>query len=408
MMRARLHACGFVLALAYACGDDDRPEAGHDHGEHDHGAAGSGEHDHGPVAMPDPAGSAADSGGYRWRLPPSFPRPPVPADNPMSEAKVELGRHLFYDERLSKNETFACASCHEQERAFADERATGLGSTGQAHSRGSMSLANVAYSLTLTWGNPLMTDLETQAQVPIFGDAPIELGMTSVPEVEERFRRIPRYAELFAAAFPDDAQPLTMLNLLRALSAFERTLISGDSPFDRYSDRGEEAALSEAALRGMRFVMTNEDHRFECNHCHGGFNFSDHVTWEGLDRLGAKPPYHQTGLYDRDGKGGYPEPNTGVYSVTLDPNDMGKFKAPTLRNIAVTAPYMHDGSIETLADVLDHYAKGGRAHHAGKTDALLAPFEISDGERADIIAFLESLTDAGFLSDPRFADPGPL
>jgi cytochrome c peroxidase len=403
----------FVL-LAAGCGDGEPPD--HAHGDHDHDTDHDTEHDHGDAGAhpPEPSldGSAEAPDGsilgdFEWRLPISFPRPVVPADNPMSDAKVELGRHLFYDKRLSENATFACATCHQQERAFADERAVGLGSTGELHTRGSMSLTNVAYSPTLTWANPLLFDLERQAQVPIFGDDPIELGMTSVPEVEMRFRAIPRYRELFAAAFPDEDEPITMLNLQRAIAAFQRTLISGDSPFDRFTDHGETDALSDSAKRGMVFVTTNEDHRFECNHCHGGFNFTDHVTWEGLDLTGSSPLYHQTGLYDIDGKGGYPEPNTGVYSTSLVPEDMGKFKAPTLRNIALTAPYMHDGSIATLSEVLDHYGQGGRSHHDGRTDALLKPFEITDQERADIIAFLESLTDESFVTDPRFADPWP-
>lgn len=409
--------------LAGAACDDVSAPADHDHGEHDHDEdpaaisdAGVTEHDHShagseatpPVpiidaATPPPDGSV--TAGFEWQLPLSFPRPVVPADNPMSAEKVALGRHLFYDKRLSDNETFACASCHKQELAFTDGRAVGLGSTGQAHTRGSMSLANVAYTRSLTWANPLMTTLERQSTVPIFGDDPVELGMKSIPEVEERLRAIPRYQTLFAAAFSDEDEPVTMVNLQRALAAFQRTLISGDSPFDRYQNLGDESALSASAKRGMIFVTSNEDHRFECNHCHGGFDFSDHSTWEGADQTNSPPLYHQTGLYDLDGKGAYPAPNTGVFNTSLRPEDMGKFKAPSLRNIALTAPYMHDGSIATLSEVIDHYAKGGRARVDGKTDTLLKPFTISDQEKADLIAFLESLTDDTFITDPRFADP---
>jgi cytochrome c peroxidase len=328
----------------------------------------------------------------------------VPVSNPMSAEKVELGRHLFYDKRLSGNQTQSCASCHKQERAFADERAIGLGSTGESHTRGSMSLTNVAYATTLTWANPLMTELERQARVPIFGDSPIELGIHSISDLELRLREVPRYHELFKAAFPDEAEPINVLNIQRAIASFERTLISGNSPYDRYLYAGDQTALSESAKRGMRLVTSNEDHRFECNHCHGGFNLTDHVTYEGLDVQGAAPPFHQTGLYNIDGQGGYPAPNTGAHDVSGNPNDMGKFKAPTLRNVALTAPYMHDGSIATLSEVLDHYAKGGRSH-GPRTDPLLQPFEISAEERADIIAFLESLTDQKFITEPKFADP---
>lgn len=410
-----------VIVVLSGCGDnvDATQDAGHTHASgttahvHDHGDSGDG-HSHShedagtfippsdfDASAPPPDGSVA--GAFVWNLPAHFPRPKVPADNPMSVEKVELGRHIFYDKRLSKNETFSCASCHKQELAFADERATGLGSTGENHSRGSMSLANVAYSATLTWSNPSMFNLDEQAHTPIFGAAPVELGMSSESEVEARYRAIPEYRALFRAAFPNMEEPITLLNLQRALGAFERTLISGSSPYDRYYFAGEEDALSESAKRGLAFVTTNADHRFECNHCHGGFNFSDHVTYEG--RPDDPPIFHQTGLYDIDGQGTYPAPNTGVYSTTQDPKDMGMFKAPTLRNIALTAPYMHDGSIKTLSDVLDHYAKGGRARHSGKTDSLLQPFTITDHEKADIIAFFESLTDTSFITNRNLSNP---
>jgi cytochrome c peroxidase len=397
-----------MAALAGACDGDDESNDHADHAD-DHGDGREHEHDATVPQVVDAGTEPADgsvAGGFEWRLPAGFPRPVVPEDNPMTTEKVELGRHVFYDTRLSDNQTFACSTCHKQSLAFADERPVGFGSTGQKHTRGSMSLANVAYSQTLTWANPLMTELERQAQVPIFGDDPIELGMMSIDEVESRFRAVPRYHELFSAAFPGEAEPITMSNLLKGLAAFERTLISGNSPYDKYV-AGDESALSEAAKRGMNFVTTNNDHRFECNHCHGGFAFSDHVTWEGLEQEVELPPYHQTGLYDLDGKGLYPAPNTGVYNTSLDPKDMGKFKAPTLRNVAITPPYMHDGSIATLSAVLDHYAKGGRKHNADHTDPLLQPFAITAQEKADIIAFLESLTDSEFVSDPAFSDPWP-
>jgi cytochrome c peroxidase len=390
--------------LAAGCGGDeaDAP-SGHDHSTHSHGDPDAGVRAN-DAGTPPPDGSII--GRFSWKLPPGFPRPKVPLDNPMSDEKVELGRHLFYDKRLSGNQTQSCATCHKQERAFADERAVGLGSTGELHTRGAMSLANVGYTSTLTWANPPMVALERQAQVPIFGDAPIELGMHSIADLEARLRTVPEYAPMFAAAYPGNLQPITMLHVQQAIGAFQRTLISGDSPYDRYL-HGDLNALGESAKRGMRFVTTNEDHRFECNHCHGGFAFSDHTVYEGLADFGARPPFHQTGLYDLDGHGGYPAPNRGAYEISQRPEDMGMFKAPTLRNIALTAPYMHDGSLQTLSDVIDHYAKGGRARNFARTDPLIQPFTITDQEKADIIAFLEALTDQTFLTDPRFADPWP-
>jgi cytochrome c peroxidase len=316
----------------------------------------------------------------------------------MSRAKVEAGRHVFYDKRLSDNQTFSCASCHKQELAFAESLPVSLGSTGQKNTRGAMSLANTAYSPTLTWANPKQTTLEHQAQVPIFGDAPVELGMKAPDEVEQRFRAVPRYVELFAAAFPDDAQPITMDNVAKALASFERTLISGSSPHDRWQ-AGDQSAVDESAKRG--YELFNSE-KMECFHCHSGFNFSDHVTWQG--QAFASTPYHNTGLYDVDGLGNYPAPNRGVYEQTLKERDMGMFKAPTLRNIALTAPYMHDGSIATLGEVLEHYAAGGRKR-SRRTDPLLVGFVLTAQEHADVLAFLESLTDDNFLKNPSFADP---
>lgn len=354
----------------------------------------------------------AGTGGYDWDLPPGFPVPAVPEDNPMSAAKVTLGRFLFYDARLSSNGESSCATCHQQALAFTDGRAQALGTTGEQHPRGSMGLFNVAYAPTLSWANPLQLSLEQQANLPLFGDSPIELGLTSLDDMAMRLRAEPRYAALFAAAFPDDTDPISAENANRALASFERTLISGRSPFDRYFYDGETAALSAAAKRG--YALFN-GHPFECFHCHSGFNFTDHVYWQGKAVFEA--PYHNTGLYNLDGQGAFPTPNTGIHDVTGVANDMGLFKAPSLRNIALTAPYMHDGSLATLSEVIDHYAAGGRTitdgPYAGVGSAnpyksdLLPGFPISEQERADLIAFLESLTDEAFITDPRFQDPWP-
>jgi cytochrome c peroxidase len=347
---------------------------------------------------------------FEWELPPGFPAPPVPPGNPMSAQKVELGRRLFYDTRLSNNGTFACASCHVQALAFTDGRATAIGSTGQLHPRSSMSLANVAYASRLTWANPLMVALERQALVPQFGDAPVELGLSSIAQIEERLRGVGIYRTLFRAAFPDTDEPITANNMNKALASFQRTLISGRSPFDRWYFDGDESAMSEAAQRGYALFAGPA---LGCSRCHGGFNFSDNTRAAGADR--SAPPYHNTGLYNIDRTGTYPGPNTGVHEVTQDPADMGRFKAPSLRNIAVTAPYMHDGSIATLSEVLDHYAAGGRTISEGPTagngsanplkSERLTGFALGGAQRADLLAFLDSLTDGDFLGDPKFSDP---
>lgn len=337
---------------------------------------------------------------YQWRLPSWAPRPLVPADNPMSAAKVELGRLLFYDRRLSANGSFSCATCHQQARAFTDGVPLAVGVTGAKHPRNSMSLANAAYNPVLTWADPVTHALEKQALTPMFGTAPVEMGLAGREEMITRLLRDDRrYARLFRAAFPREAQPGSLDNLTRAIAAFERTLLSFDSPYDRYRYGGKANAINASAKRGETLFFSE---RMKCFHCHGGINFTDTVSHERLER--PEIAFHNTGLYNLDGKGAYPADNTGLMAATGKAADMGRFRAPTLRNVAVTAPYMHDGSIATLSEVLDHYAKGGRAANPLHSE-FIQGFAISAQEKRDLIAFLESLTDSGFLANPRFGDP---
>lgn len=346
---------------------------------------------------------------WTWDLPKGLPMPVVPEDNPMSVAKFELGRRLFYDKRLSGNQTQSCASCHDQALAFTDGLAHAEGSTGQIHPRSAMSLVNVAYAATLTWANPVLRELEEQALVPMFGEFPVELGLAGMEdELLARLRADEKYPEMFRAAFPDEDEPIALGTITRAIACFERALISGDSDYDRsyYGD----AELSDAARRGMALFFS-ETH--ECHHCHGGFNLSDSVRFDGYAFNDA--PFHNTGLYNLDGAGAYPTDNTGLFQHTGRAADMGRFKAPTLRNIALTAPYMHDGSVATLEEALDHYAAGGRKIEGGEyagdgaqnpyKSGFVGGFEMSDQDRADLVAFLESLTDWDFITDPRFGDP---
>ena len=344
---------------------------------------------------------------YAWKLPPGFLPPAVPADNPMSADKVELGQRLFYEKRLSGNGTFSCASCHEQRRAFTDGRARAIGSTGESHPRSAMSLTNVAYNASFGWADSTLLTLEAQIFVPMFNETPVEMGAgRRVDEILGRLLQDAVYASRFAAAFPGPDEPLTFDNIVRAIAAFERTLISGDSPYDRLLFHDERSALSETARRGMRLFFSD---RLGCSACHAGVNISGPVHHRTLPRPALV--FSNTGLYDVDGRGGYPASDRGLIDVTGHEDDTGRFRAPTLRNIAVTAPYMHDGSVPTLDAVLDHYAAGGRAaRRAGVEEdhfksRLIAGFTLSQAERRDVIDFLEALTDPGFLEDPRFADP---
>jgi cytochrome c peroxidase len=353
-------------------------------------------------AEPDP-GQA-----YSWNLPKGFPKPHVPADNPMTAAKVELGRHLFYDTRLSINRKDSCATCHKQELAFTDGRGVSIGATGQLHSRSAMSLINVAYSAALTWSNPRLKELEEQALMPMFGDHPVELGMREgdLPMLQSDSK----YQILLARAFPSDAARFSVKNIAKALASFERSIISARSHYDRYHYGGDDSAVSDSAKRGETLFFNQH---LSCFRCHGGFNFSDATVSE--NNAGREVEFHNTGLYKIAGMLSYPVPNVGTYEYTKVAGDVGKFKTPTLRNIAITAPYMHDGSIATLDGVLDHYAAGGRTIQSGPNagighdnpnkDNLIAGFQLSRQDRADLIAFLESLTDEEVRHDSKFANP---
>jgi cytochrome c peroxidase len=352
-----------------------------------------------------------------WDLREEIKPPRVPEDNPMSVPKVELGRFLFYDTRLSANETQSCASCHRQELAFTDGLAQAEGSTGEIHPRNSMMLANAGYAASLTWANDVLEKLEVQALVPMFGETPVELGMAGKEDLLlQRMRDDDRYPEMFAAAFPGEGDPITVGNITKAIAAFQRQLLSFDSPYDRRTYDLDEDALNESEQRGLSLFFGE---KLECFHCHGGFLFSQ--ASDHSQNTFDQKAFMNNGLYNLDDDGSYPRGNEGLYDMTFKPEDKGKFKPPSLRNIAVTAPYMHDGSIATLEEVIDHYANGGRLVPEGtmidgqdvsgdgrdnpNKSAFIQGFELTDQEREDILAFLRALTDEEFLTNPAYSDP---
>lgn len=348
---------------------------------------------------------------YAWDLPPGFPVPYMPSDNPMTEAKVELGRYLFYDTRLSGNNTMSCSSCHLPELAFTDGVVVPVGSTGESHVRNSQTLTNIAYNATFTWANPVLTEVERQLVIPLFGEFPVEMGITGNEGlVLERLHDDPLYPLLFATAFPEAEDPVTFQHVVQALSSFVRTMISGNSPYDRFVYQGDREALSESALRGMDLFLSE---RFECHHCHGGFNFT--LSTRHANTTFAEQPFFNTGLYNIDDEGAYPRGNTGVFEITGRPEDMGRFRPPTLRNVELTAPYMHDGSIATLEEVILFYSDGGRIIESGPyagdgrdnpfKSGFVPGFEITNQEIEDLLNFLHSLTDETFTTDPDFSDP---
>jgi len=353
----------------------------------------------------------AQENDYDWQLPAGFPAPRVPAENPMNADKVELGRHLFYDLRLSGSERTSCASCHRQELAFTDGHSRARGAEGDLHPRSTPSLANVAYAASLGWADPETRSLEDQAEIPMFNLHPVEMGITGAEErVLARLRADPNYRRLFPAAFPEARGPLTLLHVRRALAAYQRTLVSGDSAYDHLVYEDDSDALGPAARNGMRLFFSK---RVGCATCHAGPSFSGPMDFRGAEPV--QPRFHNTGLYNLGGTGGYPEGGAGLAEHSGKAKDSGRFRTPTLRNVALTAPYMHDGSIPTLHATVRHYAAGGRnwrdtqgserATPNPYQDESLGEIPLEEDEILALVAFLESLTDWGFVSDPRFSNP---
>lgn len=346
---------------------------------------------------------------WAWNLPARFPTPSVPADNPMNAQKVELGRMLFYEPLLSRDQSMSCASCHFPERAFTDGRQRPSGILGEELPRNSMTLTNAVYNSSLTWAGPHLKTLEEHAMIPLFASLPTELGNREFSDLEDALRGARDYSERFVAAFPGEESPLRGENVLKALGAFQRTIISSNAPYDRFLD-GDRDALSPEAKRGMELFFSE---KFECFHCHGGFNFASSVNHEG--QIEATSSFHNNGLYNLDATGAYPASDQGLYDVTGKDSDRGLFRAPTLRNIAVTGPYMHDGSVETLEEVINIYARGGRLIEEGPYagDGALNPnrssfvlgFRLRDTELTDLVAFLHALTDESFLTNPALQSP---
>ncbi len=365
-------------------------------------------------------GSGADV-----ELPCGFPFPREEENNPLSMEKIALGRLLFYDRNMSFNQTQSCADCHLQDKAFTDGLTVSVGSQGDLHSRNAMSMTNVVYNGTMNWANNQIVNLEQQALAVITNEDPIELGWAG-HETEILARLMsplaadyagtpfaviaPDYPALFASAFPDDAEKITMTTVTKAFAAFGSTMISGDSEFDR-EQRGEANSMSDSAKRGREQFFGE---RLECFHCHAGFNFSDSIDHTNVQF--SQQTFHNNALYNLDGNGLYPSDNHGIREFTLLAEDEGKFRAPTLRNIALTAPYMHDGSIATLDEVIDHYARGGREilppdPNAGdgalnpNRSSLINGFIISADKRLDLLAFFDSLTDWDFICSDELSDP---
>ena len=340
----------------------------------------------------DPEGPVVPPKAYALVLPALFPSAPVlPAANPLTEPGVALGRQLFYETALSGNGTISCASCHQQARAFTDGMARSQGVSQARTPRSSMSLANLLWEPRLTWDGAATT-LEDQARLPI--ENPVEMHQSLAVGVAQ-LQRLAAYPPLFRAAFGNST--VTEANVLKALAQFERTLISSNSPFDRYR-RGDRTALSSFELQGFVLFTTHPNGTLRggnCGDCHSGELQTNHTfSNNGLD---ANPA------------------DLGLGLLTGRSTDNGKFRVPSLRNIALTAPYMHDGRFATLEQVVDHYNEH-LALNSPNIDPLLLnatndprqqsfTLDLTATEKAQIVAFMRTLTDLPFVNDPRFARP---
>jgi len=325
----------------------------------------------------------------RWPTAETIAPPRAPDNNPMTVAKVELGRRLFYDGDLSFTGVMSCATCHEQKRGFADANKTRPGVFDDPGERNIQTLANVGYFSSLTWGGPQVDILEHQALIPIEGLKPIEMGFNRGPEsaLPARLRDQSCYPKLFAAAFPEKQGEISMDTITMALASFQRTLVSLDSPYDRYR-RGDASAISDQAKRGEELFNSKQ-----CSSCHAGVHFTDAAD-------AGKKPAEAFHVLAPPSNGQALKTDTGLHRITQKVEDIYKFRTPGLRNVALSAPYMHDGEVATLAEaVRHHYAAADR-----QNDERLKQ-TVSEAEIADLVAFLESLTDQGFVTNPKFAPP---
>jgi cytochrome c peroxidase len=286
----------------------------------------------------------------------------VPDDNPMSAAKVELGRLLYFDPRLSKDGTVSCASCHNPFHGFADPAATSKGVGGKLGGRNSPTVINRLFSKEQFWDGRAQ-DLEEQAHGPLVN--PVEMSMPSHAEVVKHCKAVPGYRPYFEKAF--GSPEISMPRIAQAIASYERTVVSGNSPFDRYT-AGDKDAMSAAAARGMEVFNTKAN----CRVCHAGFNFTDesfHNLGVGMDK---------------------PKPDLGRYEVSKAESEKGAFKTPTLRDVAQTAPYMHDGSELTLTEVVELYNRGGVKNKWLSKE--IKPLNLTQQEVRDLVAFLQALS----------------
>jgi cytochrome c peroxidase len=308
---------------------------------------------------------------------------PIPPGNPQTPQKIELGRLLFFDPRLSVDGTIACASCHDPALGWSNGLSFAFGVRGRTGRRSAPTVLNAAYYDTLFWDGRAPS-LEEQAKGPLTN--PIEMGGQDGAAIAARVAEVPGYATRFAGVFGPG--PVTFDAVVNAIAAYERTLLAANSPFDRYTYGGDRSALSAAQVRGLALFKDKDGPN--CAKCHRFDDFSALMT---------DLRFHNVGVGSD-----HPDPDVGREAVTGRPEDRGRFRTPSLRNIALTAPYMHDGRFATLGQVVDFYAKGGTKNP--NLDPDIRPFDITPAQKADLVAFLNALT--GELPQVTPSDPPAL
>ncbi len=308
-------------------------------------------------------------------IPKGFPQPVFPANNPYSKAKAELGRMLYYEKLLSRDTSIAsCSHCFKQPHGFSDDTEFSLGYNNEPETRNTMSHQNLVYRTKLMWDGR-GTLIENNAYRSLW--LPYVLA-SDTNEIVKRLEAHPLYPDLFKKAFGENVKISATL-VAQAISTFVRVLITGDSPYDKFIN-GDKSAMNESQIRGKDLFFGD---RAKCSVCHAGFLFTDEK-------------YHNTGVvshyFDR-----------GLYEVTKKDADRGKFLTPTLRNVELSAPYMHNGEITTLEEIIEHYNRGGRA--IIYKDTILKPLNLSSIEKADLLNFLKALTDKKFVENKKFSNP---
>lgn len=304
-------------------------------------------------------------------IPEGFPEVEFPDGNEFTKDRWDLGKKLFFDPIMSIDSTVSCASCHNPNLAFADSRTFSLGVENRIGNRNAPTLTNVAYNPYFTTEGGVKT-LEAQILIPIQEHNEFDFNIV---DLSYKLEKNQEYVKLASAAYNQGPNPYV---ITRSLACFERSLISGNSPFDQYYYQNIDNVLTENQLKGMRLFFSN---KVNCTNCHNGFNFTNYS-------------FQNNGLYQN-------YQDSGRYRLTQNDTDIAKFKVPTLRNIGITAPYMHDGSLNTLMEVVEHYNNGGaKGHHQSK---LIKPLNLTDSEKLQLVAFLESLTDESFLFNENFS-----